>query len=132
MNGYVSNIEKLTLENEDFRRVLYTSKNGQLVLMTLQPGEDIGEEIHDVDQFFRVEAGSGQAVLDGMSHDVADGSAIIVPAGAKHNIINGSAGSMKLYTLYMPPHHKDGILHHTKAEAEADEDDHFDGQTTEA
>lgn len=132
MNGYVSNIEKLTLENEDFRRVLYTSKNGQLVLMTLQPGEDIGEEIHDVDQFFRVEAGSGQAVLDGMSHDVADGSTIIVPAGAKHNIINGSAGPMKLYTLYMPPHHKDGILHHTKAEAEADEDDHFDGQTTEA
>ncbi len=98
--------------------------------MSLLPNEDIGEEVHDVDQFLRVEKGSGTAVLNDIPHDIADGSAIVVPAGTKHNIINGASGSMKLYTLYMPPHHRDGTVHATKAEAEAGEE-HFDGTTTE-
>lgn len=130
MKGYVNNIEKLSLENNNFRNVLYTSKNGQLVLMSLLPHEEIGEEIHDVDQFFRIEKGLGMAILDGVSHDITDGSAIIVPAGVKHNIVNTGAEEMKLYTLYMPPHHRDGVVHKTKAEAEADSE-HFDGKTTE-
>ena len=129
--GYVANIEKLSLENGNFREVLYTDKNSQLVLMSLLPGEDIGEEIHDVDQFLRVEKGEGKAILSDVSHDIADGSVIIVPAGTKHNIVNSVAGPMKLYTLYMPPHHKDGTIHATKADAEADEADHFDGKVTE-
>lgn len=131
MKGYVSNIEKLSLENEYFRKVLYTDKKSQLVLMSLLPGEDIGEEIHDVDQFLRVEKGNGTAILNGISHEIKDASVIIVPAGIKHNIINSDEGSMKLYTLYMPPHHKDGKIHKTKAEGEADTDDEFDGVTTE-
>jgi len=126
MNGYISNIEKLTLENENFRKVLFTDKNCQLVLMSLLPREEIGEEIHDVDQFLRVEKGTGTAVLNGNSQHIEDGSAIVVPVGVKHNIINDQSGSMKLYTLYMPPHHRDGVVHKTKAEAEAD-DEHFDG-----
>lgn len=130
MKGYVSNIEKLSIENENFRQVLYTDANTQLVLMSLLPGEDIGEEVHDVDQFLRVDQGSGTAVLDGLAHPIEDGSAILVPAGTKHNIVNGSESAMKLYTLYMPPHHKDGTIHKTKAEAEADHE-HFDGKTTE-
>lgn len=130
MKGYVTNIEKLSLENKNFRKVLYTDKNSQLVLMSLLVGEEIGEEIHDVDQFLRVEKGAGTAILDGVSHEIADGSVIVVPAGTKHNIVNSDAGSMKLYTLYMPPHHRDGIIHKTKAEAEADTE-HFDGKTTE-
>lgn len=130
MNGYIANIEKLSLENENFRQVLYTDKNSQLVLMSLLPGEDIGEEIHDVDQFLRVEQGSGQAVLNGAPRDIADGSVVVVPAGTKHNIINSSQGPMKLYTLYMPPHHRDGVVHPTKAAAEADTE-HFDGVTSE-
>lgn len=130
MDGYVTNIEKLSKENDNFRKVLYTDKNSQLVLMSLKPGEDIGEEIHDVDQFLRVEAGKGKAILNDISHDLNNGSVIIVPAGVKHNLINSEAGEMKLYTLYMPPHHKDGVVHRTKAEAEAD-NEHFDGQTTE-
>jgi mannose-6-phosphate isomerase-like protein (cupin superfamily) len=129
--GYVDNIEKLSLENENFRKVVYTSGNGQLVLMSLQPGEDIGEEVHDVDQFLRVEKGKGKAVLADVSHDIEDGSAIVVPAGTKHNVLNGTDGEMKLYTLYMPPHHKDGTVHPTKADAEADTEDHFEGETTE-
>lgn len=131
MKGYVANIEKLSLENENFRKVLYTDKNSQLVLMSLLTHEEIGQEIHDVDQFLRVEKGTGTAVLDGVSHDISDGSVIIVPAGTKHNVINTSSGSMKLYTLYMPPHHKDGVVHKTKSEAEADMMDEFDGKTTE-
>ena len=131
MKGYVTNIEKLSLENENFREVLYTDKNSQLVLMSLIAGEDIGEEVHEVDQFLRVEKGTGSAILNDISYDLVDGSVIIVPAGTKHNIINTSSDSMKLYTLYMPPHHKDGILHKTKAEAEADTTDEFDGITTE-
>ncbi len=130
MNGYTTNIEQLSLDNDNFRKVIYTDKNSQLVLMSLLPNEDIGEEVHDVDQFFRVEKGSGTAVLNDIPHDIADGSAIVVPAGTKHNIINGASGSMKLYTLYMPPHHRDGTVHATKAEAEAGEE-HFDGTTTE-
>lgn len=130
MNGYTTNIEKASLENENFRKVLYTDKNSQLVLMSLTVGEDIGEEVHDVDQFLRIEKGTGTAILNGISHDLADGSVVVVPAGVKHNIINTSAESMKLYSLYMPPHHRDGTVHATKAEAQAD-DEHFDGKTTE-
>lgn len=131
MKGYIENIEKLSLENDNFRNVLYTDSNCQLVLMSLLPHEEIGEEVHqDVDQFLRVEKGSGQAILSGISHDIADGSVIIVPAGIRHNIINAGEESMKLYTLYMPPHHRDGVVHKTKAEAEADSE-HFDGVTTE-
>ena len=130
MKGYISNIEKLTLENENFRKVLYTDKNSQLVVMSLLPGEEIGEEVHDVDQFLRIEKGIGKAVLSDVSHDIGDGSAVIVPAGTKHNIVNGAIDSMKLYSLYMPPHHHDGTVHKTKAEAEAD-DEHFDGKTSE-
>ncbi len=130
MKGYVTNIEKLSLENENFRKVLYTDKNSQLVLMSLVSQEEIGEEVHDVDQFLRVEKGTGTAILNGTFHNLADGSVIIVPAGVKHNIINTGLDEMKLYTLYMPPHHRDGVVHKTKVEAEADTE-HFDGKTTE-
>jgi len=130
-NGYVDNIEKLSLENNNFRKVLYTDMNSQLVLMSLLAGEDIGEEIHDVDQFLRVEKGTGSAVLNDIPHPLADGSVIIVPAGTKHNILNDKKGSMKLYTLYMPPHHRDGVVHKTKADAEKDTTDEFKGGTTE-
>lgn len=132
MKGYIENIEKLTLENENFRKVLYTGKTSQLVLMSLKPGEEIGEEIHsDVDQFLRVESGTGKAVIDDVETAIADGSAIVVPAGAKHNIINSEAGLMKLYTIYSPPEHIDGKIHATKEDAIADVSDHFDGKTTE-
>lgn len=131
MRGYVTNIEKLSLENDNFRKVLYTDKNSQLVLMSLLAGEEIGEEVHDVDQFLRVEKGTGKAILNDIPHDLADGSVIIVPTGTKHNVINTSLDSMKLYTLYMPPHHRDGVVHKTKVEAEADKTDDFDGVTTE-
>lgn len=132
MKGYVANIEKDTLANENFRRVLYTAKYSQLVLMTLQPQEEIGEEVHDhVDQFFRIEAGSGLAILDGIEHQIADGSAIVIPAGTKHNIINSSATEkMKLYTIYSPAEHRDQVIHATKAAAMVN-DEHFDGKTTE-
>jgi len=131
MKGYVTNIEKLSKENTNFRKVLYTDKKSQLVLMSLLPGEEIGEEVHDVDQFLRIEKGSGTAIINDVSHDLADGSVILAPAGAKHNVINTGSDSMKLYTLYMPPHHKDGKVHATKADAGADMDDEFDGKTTE-
>ncbi|MDQ5893654.1 MAG: hypothetical protein QG640_666 [Patescibacteria group bacterium] len=130
MKGYVKNIEKLSLENNNFRHVLYTDKNSQLVLMSLLPNEEIGEEIHDVDQFLRVEKGSGTAILNDVPHTISDGSVILVPMGTKHNVINSNSGDMKLYTLYMPPHHRDGVIHKTKAEAESDTE-HFDGKTTE-
>ena len=133
MKGYVDNIEKRTKENDDFRRVLYTGKHMQLVLMTLQPGEDIGEEVHeDVDQFFRIEKGEGAVEIDGVAHAVEDDDAIIVPAGARHNVINSGEKPLKLYTLYAPPEHKDGVVQATKAEAEArHEAEQFDGTTTE-
>ncbi|HRH25995.1 MAG TPA: cupin domain-containing protein [Candidatus Paceibacterota bacterium] len=130
MKGYIANIEKLTLENEDFRKVLYTAKNCQLVLMCISPEEEIGEEIHDVDQFFRIENGTGTAIINGVTHEIMDGSSVIVPAGATHNIINTGVTPLKLYTIYTPPHHKDGIIHRTKLEAES-ADEHFDGVTTE-
>lgn len=130
MNGYIANIEQITLDNKNFRKVLYTDKNTQLVVMSLLPGEDIGEEIHEVDQFLRIEQGTGVAILNGVSTDLADGSVVIVPAGTKHNIINSNSGDMKLYSLYMPPHHKDGTIHPTKADALKD-DEHFDGKTSE-
>lgn len=130
MHGYSTNIEQATLENANFRKVLHTSSNLQLVVMSLNPGEDIGEEVHDLDQFIRVEAGSGKSVLDGVEHLLSDGSAVIVPKGTLHNIINTSSDTpMKLYTIYAPPNHRDGVVHQTKAEAEMDEE-HFDGQTS--
>ncbi len=132
MKGYVTNIENISLENENFRRVLYTAKNSQLVVMSLRPMEDIGEEIHQLDQFIRCEAGEGKAILDDVSHDIRDGFVVVVPAGTKHNIINASADKpMKLYTLYSPPNHRDGVVHKTKKDAEADEAEHFEGITTE-
>lgn len=131
MKGYITNIEKDTLENENFRKVLYTAKNSQLVLMSLLPKEDIGEEMHKLDQFIRIEAGMGKAVLDGVEHEIADGSAIVIPAGVLHNIINISeTEKLKLYTIYSPPEHQDGIARKTKADAMSQEE-HFDGTTTE-
>lgn len=121
MQGFIANIEQLALENEYFRKVLYTDHNVQLVVMALRPGEDIGEEVHQLDQFIRVEKGEGKAVLDGVESPIADGSAVIIPTGTKHNIINTGGEPMKLYTLYAPPNHKDGTIHKTKAEAEAAE-----------
>lgn len=131
MKGYITNIEKAALENDNFRRVLYTDKNVQLVLMSLMAGEDIGEEVHGLDQFIRIEKGEGKAVLDGVEHGVGDGSVIVIPQGTRHNIVNTGSAAMKIYTLYAPPDHKDGTVHVTKADAEADAGDHFDGVTTE-
>lgn len=132
MKGYITNIEKDSLENNNFRKVLYTAKSVQLVLMSLLPGEEIGMETHELDQFFRVESGNGKAILDGVEHDIKDGFAILVPTGAMHNIINTSETEpLKLYTLYAPPNHLDGTVHETKEAAEADEEEHFDGKTTE-
>ena len=133
MKGYITNIEKAALENEYFRQVLFTDTNVQLVVMSLKPGEDIGEEVHQLDQFIRVEAGEGKSVLDGVEHELKDGYVVVIPKGTRHNIINTSASKpMKLYTVYAPPNHKDGTIHKTKAEAEVDEDEHFDGKTTES
>lgn len=132
MKGFFINIETETLANNDFRRVLYTGKHTQLVLMSLPVGEEIGMEVHDEnDQFFRFEGGNGQVIIDGNEYEVGDGSVIIVPAGAEHNVINTSeTEDLKLYTLYSPPHHKDGIVRATREEADANEED-FDGVTTE-
>lgn len=130
MQGYVTDIEKATLENENFRQVLYTAKNSQLVLMSLKPGEDIGAEVHELDQFVRIEKGEGKAVLDGREHKIHDGSAIVIPAGANHNILNTSSEEMKLYTIYSPPEHQHGVARATKEEAAAAEE-HFDGRTSE-
>ncbi len=116
---YINNLEKDTVENENFRKVLNTTEKSQLVVMSLLPGEDIGEEVHDVDQFIRLEAGKGKAILDGVEYDIEDDFAIVVPAGAMHNIINTGETKMKLYTVYTPPEHKDGTIHQTKADAEA-------------
>ena len=132
MKGFNINIEKETSENENFRKVLYTSKHSQLVLMSLKPNEEIGMEVHkDNDQFFRFEKGNGKVIIDGNEYVVRDGNAIVVPAGAKHNVINVSgAEPLKLYTIYSPAHHKDGIIRATKKEAAANEAE-FDGVTTE-
>jgi mannose-6-phosphate isomerase-like protein (cupin superfamily) len=132
MKGFVTNIEKDALENTDFRRVLYTAQHCQLVIMSLLPKEEIGEEIHHLDQFIRCESGEGKAILNGVEHTLTDGFVIIVPSGATHNIINSSdVKPLKLYTVYAPANHRDGVVHKTKAEADADEDEHFDGKTTE-
>jgi mannose-6-phosphate isomerase-like protein (cupin superfamily) len=132
MKGFVTNIEKDSLENTNFRKVLYTGPNSQIVVMSLLPGEDIGEEVHHLDQFIRVEGGVGKTVLAGVEYPLEDGSAVVVPTGVMHNIINTSdTEPMKLYTIYSPANHKDGTVHVTKAEAMADEDEHFDGVTTE-
>ena len=132
MKGFNANIEELTLENDNFRKVLYTAAHSQLVLMSLKPDEDIGLEVHeDNDQFFRFESGLGRVVIDGNEYEVKDGSAIVVPAGAEHNVINSSSSeALKLYTIYSPAHHKDGVVRATKAEAEADSPE-YDGQNSE-
>ena len=129
MKGYIANIEKETLENNNFRKVLYTAKNSQLVVMSLKAGEDIGEEVHKLDQFIRIEAGKGKAVLNDIETSMEDDFAIVIPAGMKHNLINTGSGDMKLYSIYSPPEHQDGTIHKTKEEALAHEE-HFDGKTT--
>lgn len=130
MKGYCDDIERATLDNADFRRVLYTGRNLQLVLMTLPPGCDIGEEVHeDRDQFFRIEEGEGVILIDGVENRVKDDFAVIVPAGARHNVIAGDR-ALKLYTIYGPPEHKDGVAFRTKEEAEAAHE-HWEGGTTE-
>lgn len=130
MKGYVKNIEEITVQNEDFRKVLYTAKNCQLVIMALKPMEEIGMEFHTLDQFFRVEEGTGEALMDGVRTQISAGFAVLVPAGTNHNIINTGSTPMKLYTLYAPPNHRDGVVHHTRADAEND-DEQFDGKATE-
>lgn len=131
MQGYVADIEKLTLENKNFRQVLYTGKHLQLVLMTIMPGDDIGEEVHEThDQFFRIEAGRGEVLIDDVATKIKDDDVMIVPAGAKHNVVNTGDEPLKLYTIYGPPEHKDGVVRSTKTEAEANEE-HFDGKTSE-
>jgi mannose-6-phosphate isomerase-like protein (cupin superfamily) len=131
MKGFVTNIEGAATKNEEFRRVLYTAKNCQLVVMALRPAEEIGEEVHKLDQFFRVEEGSGNAVIDGVRTAISAGFAVLVPAGARHNIINTGRVPLKLYTLYAPPNHRDGVVHHTRADADRDSEN-FDGKTTES
>jgi mannose-6-phosphate isomerase-like protein (cupin superfamily) len=125
MAGYAVNIETRTLENRHFREVLFTGPRVQLVVMTLQPGEEIGLERHPgTDQFIRVEAGTGEAILDGVTHRLEDGVAVVIPAGTEHNVVNTGAGALRLYTLYSPPEHPDGTVHRTKAEADEHERTH--------
>jgi mannose-6-phosphate isomerase-like protein (cupin superfamily) len=130
MKGFVKDIEGIAIRNNAFRQVLYTAKNCQLVVMALKPTEEIGAEVHKLDQFFRVEEGTGEAVLDGVHTAISAGFAVLVPAGASHNIINTGSVPLKLYTLYAPPNHRDGVVHRTRDEAEAG-NEHFDGKTTE-
>ena len=132
MKGFKDNIEDLTLQNENFRKVLYTASHSQLVLMSLKPNEEIGMEVHEEnDQFFRFESGEGQVTIDGNVYEVKDGAAVVVPAGAEHNVVNTSGTrELKLYTIYSPAHHKDGVVRATKAEAEADSPE-YDGQNSE-
>jgi mannose-6-phosphate isomerase-like protein (cupin superfamily) len=129
MKGFVDDIEKLTEDNADYRRVLYTGKHLQLVLMALQPGEEVGEEVHEThDQFFRFEAGAGEVLIDGQRHKVEADDGVIVPAGARHNVVNTGQAELKFYTLYGPPEHRDGVRQPTKAD---EREEHFDGKTTE-
>lgn len=132
MKGFTVNIEKATLQNKNFRKVLYTAKHSQLVLMCLAPNQEIGSEVHpDNDQFFRIEKGQGKCVIDNNEYDITDGTAIVVPAGAQHNIINTSkTDELELYTIYSPAHHKDKIIRATKQEAQ-DNEAEFDGKTSE-
>ncbi len=125
MTGFVTNIEEDTLQNDNFRKVIFTALHSQLVLMSLLPGEEIGAEVHDnVDQFFRIEKGTGKVVIAGEETPISDGSAVVVPAGSEHNVINTGDEPLRLYTIYSPPNHPDGKIHKTKAEAMADESDH--------
>lgn len=127
--GYIVNIEEATTENTDYRRVLYTGENSQLVVMSLEPGVEIGEEVHELDQFIRVESGQGKAILNGIDeHVLGDDWAVIVPAGVKHNVVNTGEVPLKLYSIYSPAEHKDGTVHPTKAD---EKEEHFDGVTTE-
>ncbi|CAN5306703.1 cupin domain-containing protein [soil metagenome] len=132
MKGFKGNIEQLVKENDDFRKVIYTAKHSQLVLMTLKPNEEIGMETHpDNDQFFRFEMGIGKVIIDGNEYEVKDGDAVIIPSGSEHNVINTSVTEpLKMYTLYSPAHHRDGVIHKTKENAEADNEE-FDGKTSE-
>ncbi|MFA6105148.1 MAG: cupin domain-containing protein [Patescibacteria group bacterium] len=132
MKGFNANIEKLTLDNANFRKVLYTSKHAQLVVMNIAANSEIGMETHtDNDQFFRFESGQGKVIIDGVESLVTDGSAVIIPSGSKHNVINTSSSEpLKLYTIYSPAHHRDGVVHATKSIAESDHEE-FDGKTTE-
>lgn len=126
MTGFVGNIEELTLANNNFRKVIYTGQHVQLVLMSLLPSEEIGMEVHETtDQFLRIEKGEGKVIMNGEEHKIKDGSAIVVTAGTKHNVINTSESPLKLYTVYSPPHHKDGIIHKTKIDADKDTEDHI-------
>ena len=128
MKGFVLNIEKETLHNTDYRRVLYTTKQSQLVLMSLQPGDEIGMEVHELDQFIRIEQGTAKAVLDVVEHILEDDFAVGIPAGMQHNVINVGNEELKLYSVYSPPEHKDGTVHETKVD---DAEEHFDGITSE-
>lgn len=128
MKGYIADIEQTTKENTDYRRVLYTARHSQLVLMCLRPGEEIGEETHELDQFIRFEAGEGKVILDGVEHAVAAEMAVVIPEGTRHNVINTGSTDLKLYTVYSPPEHKDGTVHPTKAD---EQEEHFDGVTSE-
>jgi mannose-6-phosphate isomerase-like protein (cupin superfamily) len=130
MKGFVQNIEDIVNKNKEFRKVLYTAESIQLVVMSLNPKEEIGIELHELDQFFRVEEGTGEALLEGLRTEISTGFVVLVPAGTKHNIINTGKVPLKLYTLYAPPNHRDGVIHRTRAEAESDSE-HFDGKTTE-
>lgn len=129
MKAFVSDIERSTRENPHFRRVLFTAEHCQLVVMTVAPGEDIGMETHDVDQFLRIEEGTGEAILDGERTPLQPGFVVLVPAGTAHDIVNTGAVPLKLYTLYAPPHHRHGVVHRTRADAQVD-DEHFDGVTS--
>lgn len=128
-NVFVDNIEKLTLENSNFRKVLFTAEHSQLVVMAIQPGEDIGEEIHQLDQFIRIEEGKGKAILDDIEYEIADDWAVVIPAGVKHNVINTGDQTLKLYSIYSPAEHRMNVIHTTKEEAEADHEE-FDGKTS--
>ena len=130
MKGFIQNLEKIAILNQNFRQVLYTAKNCQLVVMSLKSKEEIGMEVHKLDQFIRVEEGSGEAILNGVHTAISAGFAVLVPAGTNQNIINTGEGSLKLYTLYAPPNHRDGVVHRTRADAVADKES-FDGKTTE-
>jgi mannose-6-phosphate isomerase-like protein (cupin superfamily) len=128
MKGFVINIEKETLENTEYRRVLYTTKDSQLVLMSIEPGDEIGAEVHHLAQFIRIEQGKAKVMLDGVEHDIEDDFAVVIPAGTNHNVINTGDVALKLYSIYSPPEHKDGTVHHAKAD---EKEEHFDGVTSE-
>jgi mannose-6-phosphate isomerase-like protein (cupin superfamily) len=128
MKGYIGNIEDETIANTDYRRVLYTSRYSQLVLMSIEPGDEIGSEVHGLDQFIRIEQGDGKAILDGQEHEIGADDAVVIPASTEHNVVNTGDDVMKLYSIYSPPEHKEGTVHENKSD---ETEEHFDGQTTE-